>query len=713
MHDLNQVDRRQFLKLAGGSGALMLAVPLSLASEATAPAAATPLLDTNAFVKLSSDGSVEVVCKHLEMGQGAYTAMGVLVAEELDVPLADVTVVEAPNAVVYSHTQWGGVQGTGGSTGLSNSYLQMRAVGASMRQMLLAAAAAKWGVDKASLSTDNGMVVGAGVRASYGELAAAAAQQPVPQPADFALKNPQQFRYIGQKVERLDHGKLDGKAKFTQDLHFDGMLTAVVIHPPRFGAKLSSFDAAAAEAMPGVHKVVAAGQGIAVIADNYWLAHSARKKVKAQWDERGAASFSNEQMMAELSELAKGQGAVAQERGDLAAGFANAATVIEEEFQFPLLAHATMEPMNCVAEVSDGACELWTGAQLPTIDQTLVAKALGINPENIKIHTLIAGGSFGRRGCPGSDYIVEAAQIAATMPKQKIKMVWAREDDMRAGWYRPCSVQRIKVGLDKQGDLIAWQHHIAGPSVIKGTLFEPMMLKNGVDHTSVEGAIGLPYKVANLGIFNTLHNTQIPVQWWRSVGHSHNGYVKEVMIDKAARSAGKDPLQYRLDLLQNPRDINVLKRAAAGIGYGKPKAEGEGIGLAVHFSFESYVAVAVKVKMDGNKVKVTKAYICVDCGLAVNPDVVVAQMQGGMAFGLAMALHSQLTVKNGAIKESNFHNYKVARIRDMPEVEVEVVASAEPPTGVGEPATAVIAPAVANAIADISGNYPTKLPLHG
>lgn len=706
------VNRRSFLKLLGGSsGALVLGISLpSMASDA--PAAEQPSVDVNAFIRLNADGSVDLYCKHLEMGQGAFTAIGTLIAEELDFPLARVRLSQSPsNPALYNNTFWGQVQGTGGSTGLSNSYLQMRVAGAAMRKMLLQAAAQSWGVAIGELTTEQGVINGAGRTAPYAEFADAASKLAVPSPKEVTLKSPDSFRYIGRKVARLDTGKLDGSATFTQDIQMDGMLTAVMLHPPRFGAKVASVDKSVAEQISGANSVFAIESGVAVIASDFWTAQKVRKKLKVNWDESTAETISSDSLMAEFSQMAKKPGLVAETAGSVDKAWPKAAKTIELEYRFPYLAHAPMEPMNCVAKVVNGGCEIWTGAQIPTLDMMAVSKALGIAPEKVVIHTYIAGGSFGRRACPGSDYIVEAARIAANKPGVPIKMVWTREEDTQGGWYRPPYLHRAKAAIDDNGKMVAWQQHIVGPSIISGTAFEGAMMKDGVDHTTVEGALELDYQVPNRQIEMTTRQTQIPIQWWRSVGHTHTAYVKETLVDQLAKAAGQDPVEFRLAHVKNPRYANVLKRAANKFGWDQSRGSDVGVGIAVHYSFFSYVAIAAEVKRDGKGIKVTRVVCSVDCGIAVNPDVVAAQMEGGLGYGLSMALFSKLTVNNGAVKESNFHNYKVARMRDMPEVEVDIVTSTEAPTGVGEPATAVIAPAVANAIASLTGQYATELPI--
>ncbi|MBY5993190.1 xanthine dehydrogenase family protein molybdopterin-binding subunit [Ferrimonas balearica] len=706
--------RRRFLQVVGGTGgALVLGVQLPGRAQAEeAPSGQAQNWDPNVFVTLTPENKVEVMIKHLEMGQGAFTGLAMLVAEELDAAWDQLVARPAPgNASKYNNLLWGPMQGTGGSTGLSSSYLQMRQVGAAMRQMVLGAAAARWGVEASALRTEQGQVINGSERLSYGDLAEAAKAQPIPQTASLKLKDPKEFLYIGKPQRRLDLGKTDGTAIYTQDLQLPNMLTALVIHPPRFGATVKSVKANGADQLPGVAGVVTFMNGVAVAADTFWQAKSALDQVKVEWDESGAERLSTATLFEDLQALAKAPGLVAEQKGDAGQAMGAAAQTVELEFETPFLPHAAMEPMNCVAQVDKDRCELWSGFQMPTGDQAGAAKLLGLQPEQVKVNVLLAGSSFGRRANPAWDYGMECVDIARQFPGRPVKVVWTREVDTRAGWYRPAYYNKVKAGVDGNGKLVAWQQQIAGKSVLKGTPFEPFMVHDGVDHTSIEGATDLPYAVANTDI--RLHNQDhgVPVQWWRAVGHNHTALAKEVTIDALARKAGKDPVQFRLDHGTNPRYNAVLKLAAEKAGWGKSLGPNRGMGVAVQFLFESYVALVAEVTMEGDEFKVDKITCAVDCGLAVDPDIVTAQMEGGIGFGLGQVLFSRLDLEDGKVRQSNFHNHKVARMRDMPEVVVHIMPSAEPPTGVGEPSTAVVAPAVVNAIAAATGEYRTRLPL--
>ncbi|MBN2700143.1 MAG: xanthine dehydrogenase family protein molybdopterin-binding subunit [Methylothermaceae bacterium] len=670
----------------------------------------------NAFVRIGTDDRVTVIIKHLEMGQGTYTGLTTLVAEELDADWSQVTPEGAPaDASRYNNLLWGPYQGTGGSTAMANSFEQMRKAGAAARQMLVTAAAQRWQVPVADITVQKGVIAhtASGREATFGELAAAAAELPVPK--NIVLKDPEDFVYIGKYVPRKDDGKTDGSAVFTFDIKLPGMLVAVVAHPPRFGAKVRSFDAGKAQAVDGVVKVVEIPQGVAVLAKDFWSAKQGRDALSVEWDESEAFNLGSAEIMARYQALAQESGAIARREGDSDQALDQAARVLEAEYEFPYLAHAAMEPLNCVVRIDDDGCEIWNGCQLQTGDQKAVASLLGLEPEQVKIHMLYAGGSFGRRGNPHSDYVVEAACIAREVGKGiPVKMLWTREDDMRAGYFRPMYFHRLRAGLDEQGNPVAWQHRIVGQSIMRGTAFESVNIdENGVDSTSVEGAANLPYAIFNLTV--DLHSPEIgvPVQWWRSVGSTHTAFATETFIDALAEKAGKDPVAFRLALLKDhPRHRKVLTLAAKKAGWGTPLAEGRGRGVAVHKSFNSYVAQVVEVTVrDDGSFTVDRVVCAVDCGVAVNPDVIQAQMEGGIGYGLSPVLMSEITLEEGRVKQSNFHNYSVLRIKQMPAVEVHIVPSAQPPTGVGEPATPVIAPAVANALHAATGRRFYRLPL--
>jgi isoquinoline 1-oxidoreductase beta subunit len=584
--------------------------------------------------------------------------------------------------------------------------------------MLVAAAAQRWGVQPNSITVSRGTVLhkASGRKASFGQLAADAAKQLVP--AEVKLKDPRNFIYIGKRVPRTDsRAKSTGTAMFTQDVKLPGLLTAVVAHPPRFGSRMKSFNAANAKAMKGVTDVVAIPQGVAVLARDFWTAKTGRDALVIEWDETDAFRLGTAEIMAEYRKLAATLGLSARKDGDVTGALAGAAKTLEADYEFPYLAHAAMEPMNCVVRLGANACEVWNGEQFQTGDQAAVARVVGLKPEQVSLHMLYAGGSFGRRANPRSDYVVEAAAIAkAINGRAPVKLVWTREDDMRAGQYRPLNYHVLKAGLDAQGRIVAWHHRIVGQSILTGTAFEGGMVKNGIDVTSVEGASTLPYAIPNLAV--ELHSPKIgvPVQWWRSVGSSHTAFSTETFLDELAAAAGKDPYELRRALLaKHPRHKGVLELAAQKAGWGKPLAQAKGAlrgrGIAVHESFNTFVAQVAEVTVRDGQLKVDRVVCAVDCGVAVNPAVIRAQMESGIAFGLTAALYGAITLKNGVVEQSNFHDYAPLRINEMPRVEVHIVASSAKPTGVGEPATPVIAPAVANAVFAATGKRVRSLPI--
>jgi isoquinoline 1-oxidoreductase beta subunit len=723
------LSRRRFLltTLTGGAGLTLGAYLPGCSREPSAVAAAGPgkvsgtvAADTGfsatAFVRITPDNRVTVIAKHVEMGQGTYTGLATLVAEELDAAWSQVDVEAAPaDAGRYNNLAWGAFQGTGGSTAIANSYEQMRRAGATARQMLVAAAARKWAVAEAEIRVRDGVLSHPqGQRASFGELADLAAQEAVPE--DVFLKEPGEFRLIGAYRPRQDSpAKVNGTAIFTQDIKLPGMLTAVVAHPPRFGARVGSFDAGKAKALAGVVAVVEIPGGVAVLGTDFWSAKQGRDALQIDWDEREAFNLGSAEIMAQFKALADKPGQVARREGDAAQALRGAAQVIEGAFEFPYLAHAALEPMNCVMQRSQDGVEIWNGDQFQTGDQQAVAKVFGIRPEQVKINMLYAGGSFGRRANPASDYVVETAHIVKAFDgPAPVKLVWTREDDMRAGYYRPLVYHKLVGGLDADGKPVAWSQRIVTQSIAAGSPFEGVMIKDGIDALSVEGAANLPYAIPNIGV--DLHSPQlpVPVQWWRSVGSTHTAFAVECFIDRLAAAAGRDPVEFRRALLAgHPRHLGVMELAAGKAGWGTPMESGRGRGIAVHESFGTPVAQVAEVTVhDDGSFSVDRVVIAVDCGVAVNPDVIRAQMEGGMGFGLSAALTSELTLEKGRVVQSNFHDYTVLRINQMPkQVEVHIVPSAQPPSGVGEPATPVIAPAVANALASVTGQHFDRLPL--
>jgi isoquinoline 1-oxidoreductase beta subunit len=722
MDKITNMSRREFLKTGATLGAgltIAFYLPVGAARMMAGQGTGKPFAP-NAFIRIAPDDTVTVIVKHLEMGQGVNTGLPTLVAEELDVPWEKIRVESAPaDARLYNNLLWGPMQGTGGSTAMANSFEQLRRAGATARAMLIAAAADNWKVDASTLATQDGMVLHrpSGRKASYGNLADKAAT--MPQPAEVQLKPPKDFKYIGKQFKRTDSkAKANGSAQFASDLRLPGQLTALIARPPVFGAKVRHILADKAKAVPGVLTVVEVPQGIAVVATGFWSAKKGRDELEIEWDETGAERVSTAEQREQYLELLKQPGKVARNEGDAAQALAQAAKKLEATFEFPYLAHAPMEPLNCVVQLKEGGCKIWAGSQSQTGDQATAAKILGLQPEQVQIHTMLAGGSFGRRANPTSDYIAEAVSVAKATShlNAPIHLMWTREDDLRGGYYRPMFAHAISGGLDAQGNPVAWRQRLVGQSIAADTAFEGAMIKDGVDVTSVEGASNLAYAIPNLHV--ELHSPKlgVPVLWWRSVGHTHTAFSTEVFIDELAVAAGKDPYEFRRGLLdQHSRHKGVLELAAAKAGWGKPLAPKSGArrgrGIAVHESFRSFVAevAEVSVKPDGS-FTVDRVVCAVDCGLAVNPDQVRAQMEGGIGFALSAALHSAITFMEGRVEQSNFNDYPQLRISEMPKVEVHIAPSEAAPTGVGEPGVPPLAPAVANALFAATGKRLRKLP---
>ncbi len=715
------MNRRRFLSVTAlGSAGFVVGcgqrVPeaADVAADASGDAPLATQTDFNAFVRIGSDDLVTVIVKHLDKGQGVTTGLPTIVAEELDASWSQMRFEFAPADVTrYANTLFG-VQGTGGSTAIANSWAQLRTAAAAARAMLVAAAAESWLVDQSEISVSGGQIrhEASGRSAGFGEFAELAATQ-VP-PESPALKSPEQFSLIGTVLPRMDSPeKTDGTARYTIDVERPGMRVAVVAHPPRFGATVGGFDAGAARAVQGVIDVVEIARGIAVVADSFWAAKKGRDALVVTWDERDAETRGSDEILAEFKALAEGEGSVARDDGDAGGALAAASQVIEHTFTLPFLAHATMETMDCVVELADDRCDIWTGSQLQTVDQQVAAAITGLPLGQVHVHTQFAGGSFGRRAVPDSDYVAEAVSIAkATGGAYPVKLIWTREDDFAAGRYRPMSYHKVRAGIDEAGRPIGWQHRVVTQSFLVGTPFEGL-IRDGVDSSSVEGAATLPYAVPNITV--DLHSPRVgvPTLWWRSVGHTHNALVTEVIIDQLARLAGQDPVAYRLDLLaDHPRHAAVLSLAADKADWGKPLADGHFHGVALHESFSSYVAQVAEISIKENgDLRVHKVTCAVDCGIAINPDVIRAQMEGAIGMGLSAFLREAVHIDKGAAREQNFHQYRPLRIAEMPAVDVHIVPSGESPTGVGEPGLPPIAPAVTNAIAAATGRVITELPL--
>jgi isoquinoline 1-oxidoreductase beta subunit len=711
-----QVSRRDFLKAGAAAGAgLTLAVYLPGCSRdaAVAAAVATPTFLPNAWLRIGPDGWVTVMVDRSEMGQGVDTALPMLVAEELDADWKRVRVEHAPPGGEYVNPMFG-LQGTGGSTSVRAAFKPLREAGAKARAMLVAAAAAEWGVDAGGLRTEKGQVIGpGGKKLSYGALADKAATMQVPD--TVALKDPKDWKLIGTSVARLDlESKVTGRAGFGIDATAPGMLTALVARPPVFGGKVKSFDAAAAKAVPGVKDVVHISSGVAVVAAGYWEAKKGRDALKVVWDDGALARTSSESIRARFVSLADRPGVTARSVGNAARAFAKAAKKIEAVYEVPYLAHACMEPMNCAAHVRTDGVTIWAPTQwqwgrgLGT--QGIASKLTGIPENKVEVHTTYLGGGFGRRF--ELDFVIDAVETSKATGTP-VKVIYTREDDIQHDFYRPATYNKLAAALDEAGTPVAWTHKIVGPSIFARfeALFGP--LPKGIDSSSVEAAVDMPYLVLNVKVDWVRADVGIPVGFWRSVGNSQNAFIVESFVDELAHAAGKDPFEFRRGLLEkHPRHKAVLELAAEKSGWGQALPAGRARGIALQESFGSYVAEVAEVSVSPEgKVKVHRVVCAADCGTVVNPDIVVAQMESAIVFGLSAALSGEITIKDGRVVQGNFDDYPVLRMNEMPVVEVHLVKSTEPPGGVGEPGTPPAAPAVCNAIFAATGKRVRKLPI--
>jgi len=703
-----EMTRRDFLRagsMLGGGLVIAFMAPgpgYKLAAQ-MAFAAANSAFEPNAFLSISTDDSVRILLAHSEMGQGVWTTLPIMIAEELDVDWSKIRVEHAPAAPAYASPR-SGMQMTVGSASTRSEFDRYRQAGAAARSLLLQAAAKRFNMKTSDLRTENGEVIAGERRIRYGALSREAASLRAPDLNPMKLKPSSEWKLIGKGKKRLDSPeKITGRAKFSLDIQFDGLLTALVAHPPVFGATVRSFDASATRAVPGVRNIVQVPTGVAVVADHYWAAKLGLGALKVDWDLGPHADLDIDRLREQFSALAGTSGTVAAQKGDIAAAMQGAVKTVEAEYFVPYLAHAPMEPLNCTVKIGTVSCDVWVGTQMQTLSQRVTAQITGLKPEQVHIHTTFLGGGFGRRAV--QDFVSEAVQVAKAAGKP-VKTVWTREDDIRGGYYRSAYVQRIRVGLDHQGVPVAWQQVIAGQAI------------NGrgdrVDGTSVEGVVDSPYVTGASASRVDLHSpeTGFPVWYWRSVGHSFNGFIMESMADELAHAAGQDPVEYRRVLLKHePRYLGVLDLATERFGWKNPSPKGRGYGIAVHEAFGTVVAEAVEISVERGSIRVHRVVCAVDCGTAVNPDNVKAQMESAIVFGLGAALYGKLTIRNGATQESNFHDYKVLRMYEMPKVEVYIVPSDGQLGGAGEPGTPPIAPAVANAVFALTGQRLRELPL--
>ncbi|CAN1600808.1 molybdopterin cofactor-binding domain-containing protein [Pseudomonas mediterranea] len=716
---LTTLPRRNFLKIVGIGGLALGAFPhMALAQQTSDNAQALkPTQQPSAFVQIAPNGEVTVTINRLEFGQGVQTGLPMILAEELDADWNLVRTRNGSNDAAYQDPSFG-MHITGGSNSIKNSYTQYRELGARARAMLLAAAAVRWNVEVASLSTQAGMVLGPqGRKASYGELAEAAMAMPVPE--TITLKDPKDFRIIGQATTRIDaKAKSSGRQDFGIDMHLPGQLTAVVARPPVFGARIASLDDSAARATQGVKVVLrvpldGGAEGVAVIADGYWQAKTGRDALKLQWDTSTVEKVDSEKQLAQYRDLAQQPGPLHFD-ADMTP-LATAPHQLEAEFLFPYLAHAPMEPLNCTVQVSGDRAQLWVGTQFPGGDGVAAARVLNLKPEQVQVNVQTAGGGFGRRGVPSGDFVVLACEVAKAARTAgldaPIRTLWSREDDIKGGYYRPMHLHRARIGFDDNGNVLAWDHVLVGQSILADTMFSAR-LKNGIDPTATEG-LRNPYP---LPMRLTVHHPKlnVPVLWWRSVGSTHTAFVMETLIDEIARTTRQDPVAYRMKLFadQSPRHRAALQLAVDKSGYGKAQLpEGRAWGVAVHESFSSVVAYVVQASVQNGRPVLHQVTAGVHCNLAVNPRSVEAQVQGAALMGLSMCLPGgAVTLKDGVVQQSNFADFSVPRITDTPEFSIHIVPSADPPTGMGEPGLPALAPAFANAVASLTGKPLRQLP---
>jgi len=707
----NTLDRRNFLRISTlASGGLLIAI--ALPEKVVAHSVTPPTLNTasmNAFLRIGSDNSIHVILSKVEMGQGIWTTLPMLIAEELDCDLTKIWVEASPPGKAADFIGNLAYQSTGGSESTVQEFDRFRQAGATARMMLLTVAAKKMGVLPDECRTENGYVI-AGTRCiSYGEVATEASTLPVPV---VKLKAPKDWKYIGKSQKRLDTPeKIMGKAVYGLDIHFPGLLTAVVAHPPIFGATVKSFQAAKVTAIKVVRQVLAVPTGVAVIADSFWAAKKGRDALQIEWNLGLTATLDSKKQREEYHRLAQSAGIPFANKGDVTTALTQATEQFEAVFDFPYLAHAPMEPLNCTVQILPNACEVWTGTQSPLLHQAEIATYLGLRPEQVQLHTPRLGGSFGRRGSFNSDWVMEAVQIAKLSGKA-IKLVWTREDDIQGGYYRPMYTHYARIGIGADGLPNAWLHRIVGQSLFTNTPLADMIVQKGIDYSSVTK--GGPY-TDNIPDYSfELHTTQVgvPVLPWRSVGATHTAFVVETLIDELAYRAGKDPVYYRRAFLKNaPRHLAALDLAVEKTGWHQPLPNGVYRGVAVCEAMGSYVAQVVEASVNAGQVRVHRVVCAIDCGLAVNPDGVVAQMEGGIVYGLTAALYGEITFAEGRVQQSNFHDYRMLRINEMPVIEVHIVPSSERMGGAGEPGVAPIAPALANALFAATGKRIRSLPL--
>ena len=710
MASASLLDRREFLKKSAASGAgLVIGLYLPGKYEALAGTPAKEPAAVNAWVQIAPDNTATLVIDKSEMGQGIGTALAMILADELDLDWRKIRTEFAPAAPVYFNPVFG-LQGTGGSSSVRGSWEPLAKAGAAAREMLVAAAAKKWNVDPGTCSTEDSMVIhkASGKKIGYGAVAEDAAKLPVP--ASPKRKDAKDYKFVGKATKRIDSKeKVNGRAEFGIDVRRSAMLHAVVARCPVFGGKVKSFDAARAKAVPGVKSVVQVSTGVGVVADNTWSAMQGREALQITWDEGEGAKNSSEAIHKLYQGRLEQTGAIARKDGDADAAMGAAAKKVEAVYEVPFLAHATMEPMNCTADVRADGCDIYAPTQFQTFSQMTGAKLAGLKPEQVRVHTTYLGGGFGRRA--EQDFIIEAVELSKAVGAP-VQVTWSREDDMRHDFYRPSVMVKLWAGFDGSGKPTALKSRIVGPSIM--SRFFPGSVKNGLDDTATEGIATLKYDVPNFLVEYLLTEPGVPVGFWRSVGNSHNGYIAECFVEEMARAAGKDSFEFRRGLLsKDTRQRGVLELAAEKAGWGKPLPAGHYQGIAVVESFGSYVAEVAEISIDrkAKTVEVHRVVAAVDCGRHVNPETIRAQIEGGIVYGLTAALKGEITIANGRVEQANFNDYDVVRINESPQIEVHIVESNDGPGGIGEPGTPPIAPAVCNAIFAATGKPVRRLPI--
>ncbi|HTJ53405.1 MAG TPA: molybdopterin cofactor-binding domain-containing protein [Cyclobacteriaceae bacterium] len=705
------INRRDFLRIstiAGGGLLISLALPSN--SAPIISETLTPTLHTfNPFLMIGEDNSIHVILSKVEMGQGIWTTLPMLIAEELDCDLNTIKVKHGPPGDENDFKEPQIFRSTGGSETTKSEFDQYRYAGATARMMLVNAAAKRFNVETSACRTENGYIIVGDKRLSYGDVTTEASTLPVP---SVKLREPADWKYIGKPQKRLDSPeKINGKAVYGIDIKFDGLLTAVVAHAPVFGGKVKSYDASKAEAITGVRQVVQIPTGVAVIADNFWAAKTGRDALIVEWEHGANENINSKELKEEYSKLSKTNGAIIQQKGDVTSALEKSNKVFDVEFSFPYLAHAPMEPLNCTVKISEDKCEVWAGTQSPLPRQAEVAAFLNFKPEQVAFYTPNLGGSFGRRGSFSSDWVIEAVQIAKASNKF-IKLIWTREDDIQGGYYRPIYVHHVRIGVGADGFPTAWQHRIVGQSLFVNTPLEKYIVQNGIDYSSI--TLGAPYTDSISDHSFELHTTSVgvPVLAWRSVGSTHNVFVVETLIDELATAASINPVDYRRALLKkSPRHLSALNLATEKAEWNKPLPKGKFRGVSICEAMGSYVSQVVELSIDNNKIKVHRVVCAIDCGIAVNPDGVRAQMEGGIVFGLTAALYGEITIEKGRVKQRNFNDYRMLRMQEAPVIEVYIVPSTEKMGGAGEPGVAPIAAALANALQAATGKRIRRLPV--